>query len=196
MLVKKNLNLEEFTFKILNSIGVEYKQQTPQQSRLIDALTSALPFLSGPMQRELEDKFQELGELSANVFLRNSSLILTHNADGTLDFAPDKLGGAIQQIRASEWAKDELEPVFEKNMQRVAAHTVDTVQEIMHISINVPDPVMRELIANGGKRVGLVDITNDTRKAIFRALHEGRVLGEGADTLARRIRNEVPAGAI
>ena len=47
-----------------------------------------------------------------------------------------------------------------------------------------------------GKRVGLIDIEGDTKKAIFRALAEGRALGEGADPLARRIRNEVTAGQV
>ena len=181
-------------FKLLDNLGIEYKQQTPQQDRLIDALVSALPFLSGPFEKELEDKFEQLGDLSSNVFLRNSSLILSHNPDGSLGFAPDKLSDAVAQIRASDWAKDELEPIFENHTERVANHTVRTVNEVMDIRINVPDHVMRQLIADGGLRLGLVDIEGDTRKSIFRALHEGRSAGEGADPLARRIRSEVPAG--
>jgi len=42
--------------------------------------------------------------------------------------------------------------------------------------------------------MGLIDIAEDTKRAIFRALAEGRSLGEGPPAVARRIREQVPAG--
>ena len=173
---------------------LEFKQQTKIQQDLINNLNAAIPTLSGDMQEALLKKFGELGDISANTFLRNSSLILTSDQDGNFSFAPDKLGDAIEQIDASKWAKNELEPIYKRQNRRVLDHTTESVGTIMNIAINVPDRVARELINTGGTRLGLLDVASDTRKAIFRALEEGRKLGEGADTLARRIRNEVPKG--
>ena len=173
---------------------LEFKQQTKIQQDLINNLNAAIPTLSGDMQEALLKKFGELGDISANTFLRNSSLILTSDQDGNFSFAPDKLGDAIEQIDASKWAKNELEPIYKRQNRRVLDHTTESVGTIMNIVINVPDRVARELINTGGTRLGLLDVASDTRKAIFRSLDEGRKLGEGADALARRIRNEVPKG--
>lgn len=184
----------EIMFGLLDALGIQYKQRTREADQLIQNLTTALPALAGVLNRELEEKFAELGTLSGSVFLRNSNLILTSNDDGTLTFAPDKLGDAVEQLRLTDWKRDELGPLLERHTERVALDTVNQIGTVMNIAINIPDPVMRELIAQGGTRMGLIDIEGDTRKAIFRALHEGRSLGEGAPALARRIREEVPAG--
>lgn len=58
----------------------------------------------------------------------------------------------------------------------------------------LPDPVMRQIIASGGTRAGLVDIPAQTRQAIFDALAAGRAEGEGAQALANRIANHVEGG--
>lgn len=58
----------------------------------------------------------------------------------------------------------------------------------------LPDPVMRQIIATGGTRAGLVDVDAQTRQAIFDALAEGRAQGEGAQALANRIANQVEGG--
>ena len=170
------------------------KQQTQIQRTLVNNFTAAIPSLSGELQEALMKKFSELGDLVGNVFLRNSSLILTTEDDGTFSFAPDKAGDALGQIAISDWKKEELTPVLEKHARKVARNTVDSIGSVMNIAINVPDRVMREIVRDGGKRVGLIDIEGDTKKAMFRALAEGRELGEGADPLARRIRDSVPAG--
>ena len=184
----------EIMFGLLDALGIQYKQRTREADQLINNLTTALPALAVVLDRELESKFAELGTLSRSVFLRNSNLILTSDDEGNLTFAPDKLGDAVDQLRLTEWKKDELGPLFENHTARVTQNTLDNVGTVMNIAINVPDPVMRQLIEDGGKRIGLVDIEGDTRTAMFRSLHEGRALGEGAQPLARRIREEVPAG--
>ena len=184
----------EIMFGLLDALGIQYKQRTREADQLINNLTTALPALADVLNRELEEKFAELGTLSRSVFLRNSNLILTSDGEGNLTFAPDKIGDAVEQLRLTEWKKDELGPLFENHTARVAQNTVENIGTVMNIAINIPDPVMRQLILDGGKRVGLVDIEGDTRSAIFRSLHEGRALGEGAQPLARRIREEVPAG--
>ena len=176
------------------STGIEFKQQTQVQQRLIDQLNAVFPGLTGPLEKELLSKFNDLGELTENVFLRNSSLILQPGSDGVFEIAPDAVGDALQQLKLSEWKRDNLGPVLEKHTAEVIDSTVDAIGNVVNIAINVPDYVARELIRDGGKRVGLIDVIGDTKKAMFRALEEGRELGEGADAVARRIRRYVPEG--
>jgi hypothetical protein len=55
--------------------------------------------------------------------------------------------------------------------------------------VDIPDPVARQLIREGGEQI--VDITEQTREAVANALAEGREAGDGAEALARRIRNYI-----
>ncbi len=58
----------------------------------------------------------------------------------------------------------------------------------------MPDPVAREIVAEGGTRMGLIDLRKQTRDRMFRELAEGRAAGEGIPQLVRRIRDKIPAG--
>ena len=69
-----------------------------------------------------------------------------------------------------------------------------TINTVLNLGVNLPDPVAREIVAAGGRRAGLLDITGDTRRALFRSLADGRAAGEGPPALARRIRSQVPSG--
>ena len=72
--------------------------------------------------------------------------------------------------------------------------TVGSINTVLNLGVNLPDPVAREIVAAGGRRAGLLDITGDTRRAIFRSLADGRAAGEGPAALGRRIRSQVPSG--
>ena len=72
--------------------------------------------------------------------------------------------------------------------------TLNSINTTMQLGVNMPAPVEQRILRTGGKRMGLVDIAEDTKRAIFRALEEGRSLGEGPPALTRRIRDQVPAG--
>jgi HK97 family phage portal protein len=66
--------------------------------------------------------------------------------------------------------------------------------EASGFATGIPDPVMREVIAQGGKRAGLIDLDEQTKAALFKALTEGRAEGEGVTALANRIANMVEGG--
>ncbi|WP_339745602.1 phage portal protein [uncultured Maricaulis sp.] len=74
------------------------------------------------------------------------------------------------------------------------ARTIADAGELAGISGKLPDPVARAIVAAGGRRAGLIDLTDQTRAALFDALAEGRAAGEGVTQLVNRIANEVEAG--
>lgn len=85
--------------------------------------------------------------------------------------------------------------------QAYGDHYLDVLQvstgpgmSILGISTNIPDDVARSIHATGGTRAGLVDLTKQTKDALFDAIAESRALGEGAAQLADRIASTVGSG--
>ena len=100
----------------------------------------------------------------------------------------------IARMAISQWSQDALIPAFDGHYLRTTEMTVGSINTVLNLGVNLPDPVAREIVAAGGRRAGLLDITGETRQAIFRSLADGRAAGEGPPALARRIRSQVPAG--
>lgn len=92
------------------------------------------------------------------------------------------------------WQREALMPAFNDHYIRTLNATVGTVNVVMDLEVLIPDEKARAVIANGGRRAGLMDITGETRAAIFRALEEGRAAGQGPIALARKIREHVTEG--
>ena len=74
------------------------------------------------------------------------------------------------------------------------AKKVSEAANLAGISGSLPDPVARAVAGAGGRRSGLVDITGQTRKALFDAIAEGRAEGEGVPQVASRIVDYVESG--
>jgi len=74
------------------------------------------------------------------------------------------------------------------------AQDVAAAGELAGLAGSLPDPVARAVVGAGGRRAGLVDLEDQSRKAIFDALADGRAEGEGAEQLAARIRDQVEGG--
>lgn len=77
---------------------------------------------------------------------------------------------------------------------RTAEKTVRSINSIMNMSVRIPDPVAREIVATGGRRAGLIDLRDKIRRRLFAELAEGQRLGLGAPQIARNVRDFVPAG--
>lgn len=102
--------------------------------------------------------------------------------------------GIMQQTDFDEWDRETFGPAYSAHYLRTAEMTFNSVNAVLELSTDLPDPVARQIVATGGTRRGLVDVRAQTRTSIYRALHDGRSLGEGPPALARRIREQVPAG--
>lgn len=77
----------------------------------------------------------------------------------------------------------------------LAAHaTMDDIMVVLDVPVNIPDLEMREIIASGGKRMGLIDLQRDTRNSVFKTLRDGRAQGDGPYAIARRFREDIPKG--
>lgn len=98
----------------------------------------------------------------------------------------------IDLLNLEAWEQG-LSSRYQAQYLAIARKTAAALQEA-GFGTGLPDPVMRQIIATGGTRAGLVDIGAQTRQAIFDALAEGRAQGEGVQALANRIANQVEGG--
>lgn len=78
----------------------------------------------------------------------------------------------------------------------VAQSTLENMNGIFGIALDLPDLVQREILSKGGKHIALVDVTKQTQDAVFKALTEGRSAGLGPREIARAIRSEVEGRAM
>ena len=92
------------------------------------------------------------------------------------------------------WQMDTFVPSAESMVERIAFGTVEGINLRFSLGVQIPDWAMRQIVSDGGKRMGLMDFTTETRDALFRSIREGRELGENSAKVAQRIRSEVPAG--
>lgn len=160
------------------------KSASQAQNELMRLFMAQVETMADWVAPGIEGVFERLGDEAAAAFAqigksRKNDAHLTEMVLGGIDLAA---------------AEEGLAALLSAHYRRVSEATTTTFSEVFGIGVNLPDPVMRQIIADGGKRMGLIDIDRATREAIFRALSDGRTLGEGPDALARRIRNEVPAG--
>lgn len=107
--------------------------------------------------------------------------------------ADEDIIARIMELLDSDAWRAELEQAYGAHYLTVATAVQDAAEQA-ELGTSLPDPVMRAIIAAGGRRVGLVDIDGQTRQAIFEALAEGRAEGEGVEALSNRIANMVEGG--
>lgn len=151
--------------------------------------------LSKPLERDLSKVWAALGKEAAEAYVGIPKSKEANPVDAAAIAAAAE-HDVIRVIRRMDLAKveDNVGALVQRQHLRVIDSTVGTINAVFDLGVNLPDHVARAIVAEGGKRAGLVDIEEGTKKAIFRSLLDGRILGEGQDQLARRIRHEVPAG--
>jgi HK97 family phage portal protein len=105
---------------------------------------------------------------------------------------PELINQIIDLLNTEAWEQG-LSSRYQSQYLGIARKVAAQLEEA-GFGTGLPDPVMRQIIATGGTRAGLVDVPAQTRQAIFDALAEGRAQGEGAQALANRIANQVEGG--
>lgn len=104
----------------------------------------------------------------------------------------DLIKQIIDLLNLEAWEQG-LSSKYQPQYLAIARRTAEVLEEA-GFGTGLPDPVMRQIIATGGTRAGLIDIPAQTRAAIFDALAIGRAEGEGVQALVNRIANQVEGG--
>lgn len=162
----------------------EAKRTTQADARFLRRVLRATAKPQRVFESELVRAFGALGERAARAWrgLKEGEGVTVELTIGDAD---------LGQFRA-----DALAPAFQRLYLTVGELTYGAVSERVGLPVawRIEDRGARAVIAAGGRRLGLVDLEDGTRAALFEAIRQGRDQGLGADALARRIRQLVPAG--
>lgn len=190
----------------------ELKAKSQAQTGLVNQLRRDSLRLASVFQNDLTKAFDDLGALAARaargkltgVTADTAKLWSNYDGNGTgpdLDTKADPspedervVRLIVEEMSIGAWKARVLLPAWQGHYLRTATMTLNSINTTMQLGVNMLAPVEQRILRAGGKRMGLVDIEEGTRRSIFRALAEGRALGEGPPALTRRIRDQVPAG--
>lgn len=100
----------------------------------------------------------------------------------------------MDDLKLREWSDMHLKQSIQRHWVRTGGSTVEAINKTTDLGVMLPAPAERRVLEKGGTRAGLVDIEKDSRRAILKAIADGRANGEGAKAIAQRLRQYVPAG--
>lgn len=167
--------------------GNPKRKPTQGQARFVALLARQQRVLSEAFEKRLASFFKGVGTSIAAAALPILEEAFKASPDDVI------LAGRILEEAGMGTQEVVFREMYEAHYLTVAEMSGEAA-ELVGLATDLPDPVARAVMAAGGRRAGLVDLTTKARGSIFNALTEGRAAGEGADAMARRIRAEVPKG--
>lgn len=165
-----------------------------QFARAIDRIRDEAP---EAFAADLERFFDRLGRRAQGAMLDalEQSGELEQRSAGAPETKQDSL--LIEEVLAllDLVAEDtELRRIFERHFARISEEVAAELEVVTGTAFVFSDPAQREILRRGGTRAGLIDLSTQTRDALFDALADARAEGLAGENLARRIRDRVTAG--
>lgn len=179
--------LEDYLPADARDAGNDVLARAEPVARLLnrEALTQTEPFAASLLEL-FAGWGDSAGKISGDVLRASGFKGLKAEPD------PELIAKIIDLLNLEAWEQG-LSSRYQAQYLAIARKTAETLQEA-GFGTGLPDPVMREIIATGGTRAGLIDLTAQTRQAIFAALRSGIEEGDGILALANRIANQVEGG--
>jgi len=151
---------------------------SPRILALANQLDKQLPGLNDSMQRDLIAFFEQLGDRA-----EQAALPVLKNLIDTAQI----LDGMTTELPV-------FQKLFERHFINVGELANVAIAKGLGVEVGIPDTVARSIIAAGGRRAGLIDLTEQAKQSIFNGLTEGRAAGLAGEGLARSIRETVVKG--
>lgn len=190
---KSGLKREDnVTLDLYENNPPQRRTPTAAQRRLLRRMDRERESMTDIFRKELEKFFNELGKEAGRAggkILKERTDLQTKDAE-ILDIEAEAL---LAEMNILEY-QNGLNKKGSSHFLMVAKQTFESVEASLGLSIGLSDPVQAKIIAEGGRRLGLVDLSKQTRARLFRELSLGRELQESVPQLVRRIRNGVSAG--
>lgn len=150
------------------------------------------PGLERLARPELQAALEDLGGRVYGA-TRHVGSPLTESASWRESVDEDRIDAIIAASRLESWKIEKLKPMFERQWQRAARMTIDALER-HDIRPSLRDKIAQDILEKGGRRIGLVDIAGDTRRALLKVIDVGRELGMNPRKTALLIEHFVPSG--
>jgi hypothetical protein len=155
---------------------------------VVYALRAVEPRKEAMMRSELKPAFASLGKHVGSAASRMGGVLIESSAN-----EEERIAAILAAAGLARWKQDALKPVFERAWRRGAVLTMQVLKRY-GIEPTMRDKLAQSMLEQGGKRMGLVDITGDTKSALLKVIDDGRILGANPKVTAKLIEQYVPAG--
>tara|TARA_Y100000310_G_scaffold47500_3_gene44083 strand:- start:6331 stop:7659 length:1329 start_codon:yes stop_codon:yes gene_type:complete len=169
--------------------------KTPAEDRqaLMRRFATDRETLEPPFSDELIKFFERLGRDIARIWERQQVVVMAGvNGNGNTKVDISQADRAV--IDEILVAFDMPQPPFESHYVRVLTATVESVNVSIGLNVMLDEPLERAILNSAGTRKGLIDLTEQTRTAMYRTVAEARADGLGPPAIAREIRDGISAG--
>jgi HK97 family phage portal protein len=178
---------------------VKSRKASPRDARYLRELDRIAKRYAGLMSDDLEAAFDRLGiraQTAAVAVLDGREARIASRGAEVKAEAEEFVARMMRALDVEQWQIANLGPIYTKYTEAVGEATFGAVSTRVGVGVewDIQDPAALAVLKEGGRRLGLVDLTADTKSALFRSIEAAREAGEGPLALARRIRDQVPAG--
>ena len=163
------------------------RKQEPYQHEMIRRLDESFGYLRADMERSLVPIFMELGEAAAK-FADRIEPKAEKQDEQLAEIINEALGADIAV--ATERLSGAYNGAYAATLHQVYRDT----SAVIGITIGVPDQEQVRILAEGGTRLGLIDLDQQTRRAVFNTISEARAESLGPQVIARRLRDNISSG--
>ena len=127
---------------------------------VIDGFDEAVVEATSEYGKEIEGFFEHVAEeiYDGNTDSMSKWVTIAVDSDEDLATIANEVDAVFDTVKVNELRDGNLTPIYEELTETVMERAVGTVNSSLGVSVNLPDPVQREIIADGGKRVGLIDV--------------------------------------
>lgn len=137
---------------------------------------------------ELMKEFRDLGSHVATASEAQGGLLIEASRNES-----SRVAAILNAANLRRWTLDHMKPLFERQWRRVMDSTLLTLTR-EEVPVTLRNSLAQELVEMGGRRIGLLDIEEDTKRALFNILEEGRGQGLNPRETAKLIEEHVPEG--
>jgi hypothetical protein len=157
-------------------------------------------------QRELDAEFRELGRHVARAARSRGGLYFDKPVEEapyralnrSLDLSTKetaRVEAIVKAAKLDKWAERRIKPWIEKLYEGAFLGTHSLSQSALGDTER--DRALKKVLTQGGRRLGLIDLTENTKSALFRVIEFSRNYETGVPSptqIAKWIESEVPAG--
>ena len=144
----------------------------PAQKELAGKMGRCLEHVVGEYGERMEEFFEQVGREIYDGYEGNISQWVTLAVESEQDLATlnSEIHTVFNELNLNGPTRDvEMREIFEALHTQVLDDVTGAVNSSLGVSVNLPDHRARQVIADGGKRVGLVDLDKQSRDAVFKA---------------------------
>ena len=162
-------------------------KQEPYQHEMIRRLDESFGYLRADMERSLIPIFMELGEAAAG---------FANRIEPKAEKQDEELVEAIHEALAADIAiaSERLSGAYAAAFGATLHQVYSDTSVVIGITIGVPDQEQVRILAEGGRRLGLLDLDGRTRTAVLNTISEARAEALGVRDIARLLEDKISAG--